>query len=112
GLAGTLWVDSQLGLVISFGLMVGIGQGGTTSALVMPVIGRATSPLARSAALGVANAGGSLGQFLVVPAGHLLIELFDWHAALLIMSIAVALIAPLAFLMHGRSAAPESGPGA
>lgn len=112
GLAGTLWVDSQLGLVIFFGLMVGIGQGGTTSALVMPVIGRATSPLARSAALGVANAGGSLGQFLVVPAGHLLIELFDWHAALLIMSMAVALIAPLAFVMHGRGAPPESGSGA
>jgi MFS family permease len=111
GLAGTLWVDSQLGLVVFFGLLVGIGQGGTTSALVMPVIGRATSPLARSAALGVANAGGSLGQFLVVPAGHLLIELFDWHAALLIMSMAVALIAPLAFLMHGRSAAAQAGAG-
>jgi len=111
GLAGTLFVSSQAGLILFFGLMVGIGQGGTTSALVMPAIGRATSPMARSAALGVANAGGSLGQFLVVPAGHLLIEAFDWPAALLIMSVAVAAIAPLAWAMFGRGAASASHAG-
>lgn len=112
GLAGSLWVSSQAGFVLFFGLMIGLGQGGTTSALVMPVIGRATSPLARSAALGVANAGGSLGQFLVVPAGHLLIETFDWHAALLILSMLVALIAPLAFVMQDRAAAAKGAAAA
>lgn len=105
GVAGSLWVDSKTGLVFYFGLLVGIGQAGTTASLIMPVIGKATSPQARSAALGVANAGGSLGQFLVVPAGHLLIESFGWQAALLILSMAVGSIVPLAFLMHRRSGA-------
>ncbi len=107
GLVGTRFAETQLQMVIFSGLLVGLGQGGTTSALIMPAIGRATRPAARSAALGVANAGGSLGQFLVVPAGHLLIESLDWHAAMLILSLAVAAIAPLAFLI--RPGEPEAG---
>ncbi len=107
GMAGAFWVGSKLGLVVFFGLLVGIGQAGTTASLIMPVIGKATSPQARSAALGVANAGGSLGQFLVVPAGHFLIESFGWQAALLILSMTVGSIVPLASLMHRRSPAPR-----
>lgn len=112
GLAGALFSTSQVGLTFSFGLLVGIGQGGATAGMVMPMVSRVTHPAARSAALGVVNAGGSLGQFLVVPAGHLLIEVFDWHAALLIMSMAVAVIAPLAYAMGIRepaSARAEAG---
>ena len=105
GMLGTMWTESQAGLMLYFGLLLGIGQGGTSASLVMPMIGRATSPLARSAALGVANAGGSLGQFLVVPAGHLLIEWLDWSATLLILSMTVAVIAPLAFVMMPRASA-------
>lgn len=103
GLVGTRYASTTPELVVSFGLLVGIGQGGTTAALVMPMISRAVSPMARSASLGVANAGGSLGQFLVVPAGQLLIDVFDWHAALLILSASIATIVPLAFMMAGGS---------
>ena len=99
GLVGTRFATSQFEMMFWFGLVIGIGQGGATSSLVMPLIGRNTSPLARSTALGVASAGGSLGQFLIVPAGHMLISVFDWHAALLMMSAAVATIIPLAFVM-------------
>ncbi|HRO57787.1 MAG TPA: MFS transporter [Burkholderiaceae bacterium] len=113
GLAVTRYATTTPELVVGFGLLVGVGQGGTTAALVMPMISRAVSPLARSAALGVANAGGSLGQFLVVPAGQLLIDVFDWHAALLILSASIVTIVPLALLMAGRGrsvAAPAQRP--
>jgi MFS family permease len=110
GLAGTAASSSEAWFIVHSGLLVGLGQGGTTAALIMPAIGRVTSPMARSAALGVANAGGSLGQFLVVPIGHALIQTFDWYAALLLMSAATAVIAPLAFAMRprgGATGAPE-----
>ena len=111
GLIGTRFASTTPELVVSFGLLVGVGQGGTTAALVMPMISRAVSPMARSASLGVANAGGSLGQFLVVPAGQLLIDVFDWHAALLILSASIASIVPLALLMAGlrRPGAAKTG---
>ena len=108
GLVGTRYASTTPELIVSFGLLVGIGQGGTTAALVMPMISRAVSPMARSAALGTANAGGSLGQFLVVPAGQLLIDVFDWHAALLILSASIVTIVPLALAMtSGRAPVPS-----
>src|SRR5690606_10954480 len=57
-----------------------------------------------SPATGIAGAGGSMGQFAVVPAGQLLISNLDWTGALWVLSIFVAMGIPLASFLTGRPA--------
>jgi predicted MFS family arabinose efflux permease len=51
----------------------------------------------------MASAGGSMGQFLIVPFGQQLIAHFDWHTALLVFSVVAGVGLPLAWLLQGRT---------
>lgn len=81
GLIGLRFASTEMELYLTAGLMVGLGQAGTTFAVILPVIARAVPPASRSTAMGIAGAGGSLGQFAVVPFGQLLISTVDWTGA-------------------------------
>jgi MFS family permease len=103
---GLLWMgyaDSAATLYLSAGVLVGLGQSGTTFGVILGVVARAFPPEKRSLALGMASAGGSMGQFLMVPFGQHLIAHFDWHAALLVLSVVSSFGLPLAFLLQGRT---------
>jgi len=78
------------------GVLIGAAQAGTTYAVIYGVIGRNIPAEKRSWAMGVAAAAGSFGQFLMVPVEGLLISGLGWKEALLVLSGAVLLIAPLA----------------
>jgi predicted MFS family arabinose efflux permease len=97
------FADSAAALYLSAGVLVGLGQSGTTFGVILGVVARAFPPEKRSLALGMASAGGSMGQFLMVPFGQLLIAHFDWPAALLVLSVVSAFGLPLAFLLRGRT---------
>ena len=97
--------DSAATLYLSAGVLVGLGQGGTTFGVILGVVARAVPPERRSLALGMASAGGSAGQFLMVPFAQQLIAQFDWHTALLLLSVAASFGMPLALLLQGRAAA-------
>src|SRR5690606_9831390 len=60
-------------------------------------------------AMGIAAAGGSLGQFAIVPAGQMLISGLDWTGALWILSLFVAVGIPLAAFLTGRPHESRSG---
>jgi predicted MFS family arabinose efflux permease len=85
------------------GVLVGLGQSGTTFGVVLGVVARHVPLERRSAALGIASAGGSLGQFLVVPFAQQLIAQFDWYSALLILSSIAAFGLPLAYALRGKA---------
>jgi predicted MFS family arabinose efflux permease len=91
--------SSPLALDFSAGLLIGLGLSGTTFAVIMGVIGRHTTPEKRSLALGIASAGGSFGQFAVLPVGQMLITTYGWQSALVLLACGVGLIAPLAYAM-------------
>ena len=74
------------------------------------MIGRQIDPANRYWAMGVAAAAGSFGQFLMVPVEGFLISGFGWQEALLALSVAVLLIAPLAFGMREPGFAGGSAP--
>jgi MFS family permease len=95
--------DSAAMLYLSAGVLVGLGQSGTTFGVLLGVVARAFPPERRSLALGMASAGGSMGQFLMVPFGHQLIAHFDWHTALLVLSVVTSFTLPLALLLQGKS---------
>ncbi|MBS1191001.1 MAG: Major facilitator superfamily 1 [Rhodocyclaceae bacterium] len=99
GLVLMAYADSAPALDLSGGLLVGLGLSGTTFTVILGVIGRHTTPARRSLALGVASAGGSFGQFAVLPAGQALISGYGWQAALVLLACGIGLIVPLAWSM-------------
>ena len=87
---------------LSAGLLIGLALSGTTFGVVLGVVAKVVSPDKRSVALGIASAGGSFGQFAMVPYGQALITGLGWYAALFVLAATVALIVPLAAGLAGR----------
>ena len=97
GLAGMALSPTPLLFALTTGLLIGAAQAGTTYAVIYGVLGRQIAPEKRSWAMGVAAAAGSFGQFLMVPVEGWLIAGLGWQQALLVLSMAVLMIVPLAF---------------
>jgi len=102
GMAGMCFAQTEMQLYLTAGLIVGLGQAGTTFPVILPVVARAVPPAYRSTAMGIASAGGSLGQFTIVPAGQMLITGLDWTGALWALSLLIAVTLPLAVFLKGR----------
>ena len=109
GLLGTRFSSTELEFYLSAGVLIGLGQAGTTFAVILPVIARTVPLSSRSTAMGIASAGGSQGQFLVVPTGQLLIDSLDWTGAYLVLSMVLAATLPLAWFLRGKPGA-NTGP--
>lgn len=111
GLLGAAWVGSALGLHLTLGFVVGVALAATTFVVVLGAVGRVVPPERRSLAFGIVTAGGSLGQFLVVPFAAKLLGDVGYHVALVILAGLVALCAVLALGVAGKPAVPaEEGP--
>ena len=110
GLVLMAQASTPLAFDLSAGVLIGLGLSGTTFAVIMGVIGRHTTPERRSLALGIASAGGSFGQFAVLPVGQMLINTYGWQSALVLLGAGAGLIAPLAYaLADGHRPAASSG---
>ena len=79
------------------GLLVGMGTGGTGFSMVLAATARLVAPERRSMVLGLVSAGGSFGQFLMPLLAHGLIAALGWLPALLVLSVVVGAMMPLAF---------------
>ena len=108
GLIGAALATDAIGLHISFGIFIGMAQSATTFVVVLGAVGRVVSPEKRSSAFGIVTAGGSLGQFLVVPLASMLLGDVGYHQTLWIMAGLVALCGLLAIGVAGRT---HGGPG-
>lgn len=111
GLVGASLAGGAIGLHLSFGLLVGVALSATTFVVVLGAVGRAVPPERRSVAFGIVTAGGSLGQFLVVPAGQLLIGELGWRMALVALAGLVAVMLALAPGVAGRPQPSIAGTG-
>jgi predicted MFS family arabinose efflux permease len=94
--------SSPLALDFSGGLLIGLALSGTTFGVVMGVVAKIVPADKRSVALGITGAGGSFGQFAMVPYGQALISGIGWYAALFVLAATAALIIPLAAGLAGR----------
>ncbi|MBM3535079.1 MAG: MFS transporter [Alphaproteobacteria bacterium] len=91
----------QVGLVI-----VGVALGIVGFSVVLGAVGRAAPPEHRSLALGIVGAGGSFGQFAIVPIGQAFLSSFGWSAALLALAAMSFAIVPLAYGLGERKLVP------
>lgn len=108
GLAGAALATNALGLHISLGALVGMALSATTFVVVLGAVGRVVPPEKRSLAFGIVTAGGSLGQFLVVPVAQKLLAAFGYVEALYLLAALVALCLPLALGVAGKPAAHDA----
>ncbi len=97
--------------LVGIGFLTGIGMSAGGMSVILSVVARAAPARKRSVYLGIASAGGSSGQFIVVPLGHAAIDGFGWAAALVLLSILIGLTVPLAAALTGSGAvAEDAGP--
>ncbi|CAN5474630.1 MFS transporter [soil metagenome] len=104
GLALAATTSSGLVLVLGMGVLVGLGMSATTFGVVLTAVGRAATPEQRSLAMGLAGAGGSLGQITLAPLAQFTIE--SWGLAATLLALATLLLAagPFGLLLDRRGA--------
>ena len=95
------------GVMLTLGnVLCGIGMAAAGFGPIFGAISRQTPPAKRSIALGVATAGGSFGQFAIVPFASLLqYRLDNWHTTMLILGVMSMLMVPLAIGLREQGAA-------
>ena len=103
GVALMAYSTTGIAFDLSAGILVGLGLSGCGFGVVMGVVGRAAPPEKRSAALGLVGAGGSFGQFAMLPYAQGLISQIGWLNALLVLAATSAIIVPLAAALIGRN---------
>jgi MFS family permease len=101
--------QTPLHLGFSAGLLIGLGLSGATFGVVMGVVAKIVAPERRSVALGFVGAGGSFGQFAMVPYGAALISGLGWYVSLFVLAATAALIIPLAAGLAGRMTQAHAG---
>ena len=95
GLVLMSYSTTSMELNLSAGLLIGMAMGCCGFSTVYGVIGRVVPAEKRSTAMGIVGAAGSMGQFLMLPYGQLLINHMGWQQALLILAFTVLLLLPL-----------------
>jgi MFS family permease len=94
--------------VAGAGVLMGIAVGATSFAIVLGAVSKAVAPEQRSMALGIASAGGSLGQFAAPILSQVGIGFAGWSSSLVWMGVCAVLIVPLAFWIRVPRA--DAGP--
>ncbi|WP_185984428.1 MFS transporter [Aureimonas mangrovi] len=100
---------SALGLNVTLGFLIGLAMTGVTFVVVIGAAARAVPAEKRGLATGIVTAGGSFGQFLLVPVAQWLIDGFGWRGTFMIFAVLAATMAALAIGISGR---PKAASGA
>ena len=91
--------SSGVMLVLSLGVLVGIGISCTAFGVIVPAVGRAASPEKRSIAMGLVSAAGSLGQVLLVPVAQQVSEGSGTSVSLIVLAVCMLMAAPLGIFL-------------
>jgi len=110
-MAGTVltpYAHSTLMLIVLIGVIAAGGAGMSGLGVLMSAVSRALPPQKRGIASGIVNAGGSFGQFAVVPVAQLLTGVIGWVGALSALGAMALATLPLAWVLRGKSEAGHS----
>jgi len=113
--AGMLMIAmASEGVMLTVGnALAGIGMAAAGFGPILGAIGRQTPVEWRSSALGIATAGGSFGQFAIVPFASILQNRLDnWHSTMFVLAAVSVMMVPLAVGLRENRAAPSKAAGA
>lgn len=102
-------ISGAVGLTATLGALVGFAMTGVTFVIAIGAAVRAVPAENRGLAAENVTAGGSVGQFFLVPVAQGLIQGFGWREALLISAALAALMVPLAIGIAGKPQQGEAG---
>ena len=106
----TPWMSSNVGLILSLGLLSAMGAGSCSFSVLLIASAQRLPAQARGTASGIINAGGSFGQFIFAPILQKLIQTLGWMGAMWSMAVITLLALPLVTRLtsdgHGATAAP------
>ena len=96
-------MTTTVGLIFAIGVLSAGGAGMAGPAVLMAATTRLIPAARRGLAMGVVNAGGSFGQFVMAPVAGALILGLGWAGAMQTMGLMVLLCLPAAFILKGNS---------
>jgi MFS family permease len=120
GAGGAVYVTGMLmiamageGVMLTVGnALAGIGMAAAGFGPILGAIGRQTPVEWRSSALGIATAGGSFGQFAIVPFASILQNRLDnWHSTMFVLAAVSVMMVPLAVGLRENRAALSKAAG-
>jgi predicted MFS family arabinose efflux permease len=110
--AATPLATNAAALIVLIGILAAVGAGALGPSLLLSAANRWIPEAKRSVASGIVNAGGSFGQFTLIPFAQLLIGLVGWQPALIALgATGLAAIPLVLFLTRGASAPAAALPG-
>jgi MFS family permease len=105
GTAGASFATSALMLTLLIGVVCAVGAGAIGPALLISAAARWIPEVKRNFVNGIVNAGGSFGQFTIIPLAQLFIGLAGWQPALIILGvIGLAAVPILVWITQGHAA--------
>ena len=108
----TPYASSTWMLILLIGVVAAGGAGMAGLGVLMSAVGRALPPEKRGMATGLVNAGGSFGQFAVVPLAQFLSGGIGWIGAVTATGMIAVAVIPLAFVLRGKTVTPSQTAGA
>lgn len=103
GVLGMASAITPTELLISGGVLIGLGMSGVGMAVVYGAVARMVVPEKRTYAMAIVSTIGALGPFLLPPVTQVVIGGFGWEVSLLATAGVVALMIPLGALIRGRA---------
>ena len=110
GSALTPFVSSQLGLIVTLGLLTAIGSGACSFSVLLGAVAQRMPATSRGAASGIINAGSSFGQFVFAPIIGKLIQWVGWMNTMWAMAAVALLAIPMLNRLTNDTHAPAAVP--
>ena len=111
GTALTPLMHSQLALMLTIGVLAAGGAGIAGPAILMSALVRLIPAEKRGMATGMVNAGGSFGQFVILPLAALLLTTTGWENALYVLGALSMLVIPLSVKLWLPGTTGQAAPG-
>jgi MFS family permease len=97
-------------LLLSMGVLVGIGLSGATQVVVLGAVGKVIPNEQRGTVFGIIIAAGSVGMFALVPGAQALLSEVGWRNSLTFAAVAILLLPIIALGLYGKQTPITSGP--
>ena len=108
----TPYMTSTAGLILAIGVLAAGGAGIAGPAVLMGTTARMIPVEKQGVAIGVVNAGGSFGQFMMAPIAGALLVGIGWFSAMQVLAMFVLLAIPAALVFRGNSRSAQPGQNA
>lgn len=110
GSALTAFIDSTFGLIVALGILAAGGAGAASLSVIMGAMSHRVPAEKRGMAAGIANAGGSFGQFVFAPVLQGIIGAAGWASAMWFSAFAALAVLPLAFALRKPATVAAEAP--